>query len=86
MSKEPGDVSGNPRLSLARDDLSTDLYKKLSEYLEARIDTHRRRNDDLSKNIESTSALRGQIKEAKAILGALSIRDNINPEIHTMRG
>jgi len=52
---------------LSQEDLASPVWQKLRVYLQARIDSHRRKNDnDLSP--EATAKLRGRLAEAQLIL------------------
>ena len=43
------------------------LWKKIEKYLDARIDQHRRKNDNDLDDLK-TATLRGEIRECKALL------------------
>lgn len=45
------------------------LWKKISDHLNERLDTHRKNNDGSNLTHEQTSKLRGRIAEVKYLLG-----------------
>lgn len=58
------------QILLTNAERQTTVLAKLVDHLEARIATLRKEND-IDSDIARTAALRGQIKEAKALLAAL---------------
>ncbi len=73
-------------LPLDERDRASDTYKKVSDYLESRLMSHREKNDTATLSEVDTALLRGQIREIKNLLAALQPKKYIEPEINTMRG
>jgi hypothetical protein len=65
----------NPdELELTEADLASALWLKIKQHLEARLDQHRRKNDNDLDPI-ATARLRGAIAEVKTLL-ARGVQDN----------
>ena len=54
-------------IQLTQAERDSALWGKIADHLEARIDSHRRQNDNDKTDIE-TATLRGKIQEAKSLL------------------
>lgn len=63
-----------PFLILPRD-TNADLWLRLQKYLQARLDTHRRKNDG-NLTPEDTAVLRGRIAELKWLLSSVPAPDD----------
>lgn len=57
----------NPELQLTQEERSSALWAKIVKWAHQRVDSHRKRNDN-DQTIEQTASIRGQIREAKALI------------------